>query len=124
MSKKRPISPHLTIYKPQITSVLSITHRLSGVALFFGAWLFAIWIVMNVYGCGSCINPFLSSEAGQAILVLWSMALFFHLLNGIRHLCWDIGAGYQLKSLTLSGWAVVIGTIVLTIVSWMLPVLI
>lgn len=120
MSKKskRPTSPHVTVYKPQITSVLSITHRITGVALYAGAVVFALWIIFNVYGCSRCINPLLGSTVGQVFLVLWSMALFYHLLNGIRHLFWDAGLGYEIRTVTTTGWVVIIGTFLLTIITW------
>lgn len=118
MSNKRPLSPHLSIYKPQITSVLSITHRLSGVALFVGAILLAWWVVFNTYGCGSCVNALVGSTVGQIFLGLWSLALYYHLLNGVRHLFWDIGKGYELKTLYRSGYFVLFGSVALTALSW------
>lgn len=114
----RPLSPHLTIYKPQITTVLSITHRATGIALYFSAWLFAAWIIISAYSPCDCLNSFIRSGVGQAGLVLVSMALFYHLFNGIRHLFWDIGKGYSLRAVTLSGWSVIILTIVTTIIVW------
>ena len=114
----RPLSPHIGIYKPQITSVLSITHRMTGLALYAGALLLAWWIIANIYGCASCINPLIESQAGKIILVLWSFALFYHMLNGIRHLFWDMGKGFELKTLRASGIAVLIGAVTLTLLSW------
>ena len=116
-SSNRPLSPHLTIYKPQITSVLSITHRLTGVALLIGAVLLAWWIVFNVYGCGSCINPL-----GKIFLFLWSLALYYHLLNGIRHLFWDMGKGFEIKTVNFTGVLVLILTIILTVSTWLLVI--
>ncbi len=115
---KRPLSPHIGIYKPQITSVLSITHRITGFGLYIGALLLAWWIIANVYGCGNCINSFIASDIGVAFLVLWSMALYYHLLNGIRHLFWDMGKGFEIKTVNRSGIAVLAGTLILTLVSW------
>lgn len=116
----RPLSPHLSIYKPQITSVLSIMHRLTGLALFVGVLLLSWWVVLEVYGCGSCVNALLSTTVARTILVLFSMAFYYHLLNGIRHLFWDIGQGYTIPVATRSGWAVILGTIALTVGSWYL----
>ncbi len=117
---KRPLSPHLTIYKPQITSVLSITHRLTGLALFAGVLLLSWWVVLRVYGCNSCLSNITSHPIVNTILILFSMAFFYHLLNGVRHLCWDAGKGYEIKTAAKSGWAVLIGTVVLTVGSWFL----
>lgn len=116
----RPLSPHLGIYKPQITSVLSISHRISGFALYVGAIILVWWILANVYGCASCINPLIASAAGRCIIGLWSFALFYHMLNGIRHLFWDLGKGFEIKTVNTTGLLVIFGAIVLTVVSWWL----
>jgi succinate dehydrogenase / fumarate reductase cytochrome b subunit len=116
----RPLSPHLTIYKPQITSVLSITHRLTGLALFAGVLLLGWWIVLRVYGCGSCVTKLTNLPFVHPILILFSMAFYYHLLNGLRHLFWDAGKGYTIPVATRSGWAVIVGTVVLTVASWFL----
>ena len=117
---KRPLSPHLQVYRPQITSVLSIVHRLTGVVLFFGLWLLATWIFLNVYSCAACINPLIESIYGRIFLVLWTLALYYHFLNGIRHLFWDIGKGYDLDVLKKSGYFVLFGTVVLTFITWLI----
>lgn len=114
----RPLSPHIGIYKKQITSVLSITHRMTGLALYAGAFLLAWWIIANVYGCASCINPLVESNPGKIILVLWSFALFYHMLNGIRHLFWDMGKGFEIKTVNKTGILVVIGSVLMTALSW------
>lgn len=117
---KRPISPHLSIYKPQITSMLSITHRMTGIALFVGALLFCWWIVANIYGCGKCLNPLIMSTPGKVFIFLWSVALYYHLLNGIRHLFWDMGKGYSIPIVNKSGIAVLLGVTALTILTWVI----
>lgn len=116
---QRPLSPHLMIYKPQISSVLSITHRITGFGLFIGALLLAWWIVLTVYGCTKCINPLIFSVPGKTFLVLWTLALYYHMLNGIRHLFWDAGKGFQLCAMRKSGYAVIFGAGALTVLSWM-----
>ena len=73
---------------------------------------------MNVYGCGSCINTILSSTIGKVALFLWSVALYYHLLNGIRHLVWDIGYGFEIETVNRSGQLTILGTIVLTAITW------
>jgi len=122
-ARKRPLSPHLSIYRPQITSVLSIMHRFTGVILFAGVVLFAWWVIANVYGCGRCVNGLLFTDTGKVIWVLFTLALYYHLLNGIRHLCWDVGKGYALRTVTISGWLVLCGTVVLTVLTWAAPVI-
>lgn len=118
-TSKRPLSPHLTIYKPQITSVLSISHRLTGLGLFIGALLLAWWIVFNVYGSCDCVNNLIFSTVGRVFLILWTLALYYHLLNGIRHLFWDMGKGFEIKTVNKSGIFVLLGAFGLTIASWL-----
>ena len=120
--RPRPLSPHLQIYKPQITSMLSISHRATGVALAAGTLLLAAWIVAAAIGPGAHarVAAFAGSWIGQVLLFGWSVALFYHLLNGIRHLVWDTGRGFDLATMEMSGKAVVAGTVVLTALAWIL----
>ncbi len=115
---KRPLSPHIGIYKPQITSILSISHRISGFALYIGAVVLAWWIIANIYGYASCINSLVASGMGRAFLMLWSAALFYHMLNGIRHLFWDMGKGFEIRTVNITGILVIVGTILMTVFSW------
>lgn len=122
--ENRPLSPHISIYKPQITSVLSISHRITGVVLYFGI-VFLIWTLFAaVYTQKGedLLFMILGSYPGIIILFAWSFCLFYHLLNGIRHLFWDIGKGYELAIVTKSGIAVVIGAVLLTIGCWILVI--
>ena len=98
--RARPLSPHLQVYKPQITSVLSISHRLTGVALAAGTLLLAAWIIAAAMGpaAHARVAGFAGSWLGQLMLFGWSVALFYHLLNGIRHLFWDTGRGLDLAT--------------------------
>ncbi|MSP88892.1 MAG: succinate dehydrogenase, cytochrome b556 subunit [Alphaproteobacteria bacterium] len=116
----RPLSPHLQIYKPQLTSVLSITHRATGVALSAGAIFLVIWLAAAAAGPAryAQVNAFLGSWFGMLLLIGWTWALFFHLCNGIRHLAWDVGWGFELPQLHASGWAVVAGSVALTVIAW------
>lgn len=121
----RPLSPHLTWYKPQITSVLSILHRFTGIALGFGAVALAWWVVAvaiggDVYAGTSWLY---TSIAGQIVLFLWTIALTFHLGNGIRHLCWDADIGFDMATVNRSGIAVLVFTAALTIVIWLIVLL-
>ena len=117
---ERPLSPHLQVYRWQLTSVLSILHRATGVALSLGAILLVWWLGAASDGPEhyACMQRFLGSWIGLVLLFGWSVALFYHLCNGIRHLLWDTGYGLDLRSVYVGGWAVLAGTAVLTIVAW------
>ena len=119
-SHERPLSPHLQIYRPQLTSVLSIAHRGSGVLLCLGAILFAVWVIAAAAGpeAFDAMQEFLGSILGTIILMGFSLALFYHLCNGIRHLFWDVGKGLELAHAYRSGWAVLVASGLLTAVSW------
>ena len=116
----RPLSPHLQVYRPQITSVLSILHRLTGVVLAIGGVLLTYWLVSAAYGPDAFARAqaFLGSWFGRLILFGFTFSLFYHLCNGIRHLAWDIGWGFELPKLRASGIAVVVVSLGLTVVSW------
>lgn len=117
--EQRPLSPHLTIYKPQISSVLSITHRLTGIALYAGAFLLALWVIFSVYGCTECFKGILGHSISKVLLFGWNLALFYHLLNGVRHMVWDTGRGFSLPAMRFSGWLVVTLAVVLTVAVWL-----
>lgn len=116
----RPLSPHLQVYKPQLTSMLSILHRLTGVALAFGTLLLVWWLIAAATGPGAydAVQSFIGSILGRLLLLGWTFSLFYHLANGIRHLAWDTGRGFELATAYATGWLVVIAAIVLTLVSW------
>lgn len=116
----RPLSPHLQIYKPQLTSILSILHRLTGVLLVVGTLPFVYWLSALAGGpetYGSA-QTFFGSPAGQIILLPWVFALFYHLCNGIRHLFWDMGLGFDLGTLYVSGTVVVLAAVLLTLATY------
>lgn len=116
----RPLSPHLQVYKPQLTSMLSILHRLTGVALAFGTLLLVWWLIAAATGPGAydAVQSFIGSILGRLLLLGWTFSLFYHLANGLRHLAWDTGRGFELTTAYATGWLVVIAAIVLTLVSW------
>ena len=120
-ASNRPLSPHLQVYRPQLTSVLSITHRATGVALALGLLLLAYWLLALAGGPESYAGArdLLGSWLGKIILFGFSFALFYHLCNGVRHLFWDAGLGLELKSAYASGWAVVAVSAALTALSWL-----
>jgi succinate dehydrogenase / fumarate reductase, cytochrome b subunit len=119
-SADRPISPHLQIYRWQLTSVLSILHRAAGIVLSAGAILLVWWLVAAASGPDAyeAVANFLGSWIGLLLLFGWTAALFYHLCNGIRHLVWDTGQALDLKSTYLGGWLVVGATAVLTVITW------
>lgn len=117
---QRPLSPHLQIYRPQWSSVLSILHRITGLVLSAGTVLIAVWLVALASGPEpfATVEGWLSGLPALIVLIGWTLAMFYHLLNGIRHLFWDTGMWLDLSSARLSGWFAVIGAIVLTAVVW------
>ena len=120
----RPLSPHLQVYRPQITSALSIFHRITGVALSTGTVLLA-WFLVAAATSDSAyatVSGVIRSPVGALVLVGWIASLWYHFLAGIRHLAWDAGYGYGLPSVHATGRAVLIGTAaltVLTILGWL-----
>ena len=121
-SDRRPLSPDLQIYRPQLPSVLSITHRLTGAALSVGSPLLVFWLIMAAAGPQSyaALHDFLASWLGLALLLGWTFSLFYHLCNGIRHLFWDAGYGFELEAIYASGWAVVVISAGLTLAAWII----
>jgi succinate dehydrogenase / fumarate reductase, cytochrome b subunit len=120
MSDPRPLSPHLQIYRWQLTSVMSILHRASGIALSVGAILLVSWLGAAADGPEpyAKMQWFFGSPGGLVLLFGWSVALFYHLCNGVRHLVWDTGRGLELPSVYAGGYVVLAATAMLTIVAW------
>ncbi|MBM3509736.1 MAG: succinate dehydrogenase, cytochrome b556 subunit [Alphaproteobacteria bacterium] len=116
----RPLSPHLQVYRPQITSILSVIHRGTGVVLGIGTLLLAWWLIAAASGpeAYAQFNWFISGWIGRLVLLGFTYSLFYHLCNGIRHLFWDIGAGFELASVSATGWVVVIFSLGLTGLAW------
>lgn len=117
---QRPLSPHLQVYKPQLTSVLSITHRATGMALGLGTILLVWWLIAAATGdqAFATAQAFWYSWFGRLLLLGWSYALFYHLCNGIRHLCWDAGYGFTIQATYRSGWTMVCSSLALTLIAW------
>jgi len=116
----RPLSPHLAIYSWKISSTLSIVHRMTGVALSFGALVLVGWLVSIVsgYNMYSVVNDLLSSIIGSLALFGWTFCFFYHLCNGIRHMCWDVGKGFERLRAQQSGMLVLAVAIILTVGLW------
>ncbi|HLS68795.1 MAG TPA: succinate dehydrogenase, cytochrome b556 subunit [Kiloniellales bacterium] len=124
-ANRRPLSPHLQVYRPQLTSVMSVTHRFTGIALAVGTLLLVYWLAAAAAGPEAFARAqgFVGSWFGILLLFGWTVALFYHLCNGIRHLFWDAGYGFELPQAYASGWAVVIATGVLTLLAWIIGVI-
>ena len=114
----RPLSPHLTVYRPQVTSVLSIFHRASGCFMALSMALIVWWFLAAATGVGyfDLVDGLMTSWIGGLIMIGSAAAFFYHLLNGLRHMWWDIGNGMEMDQVSQSGVAVLAGTAVLTII--------
>jgi len=118
--RPRPLAPNVQIYRPQLTSVLSILNRITGVALSVGAIVLVIWLLAAARGpqAYAVVQGAIASWIGQVVLLGATFAFFLHFCGGIRHLVWDTVHGFELRSIYISGWAVVTASIVLTVVAW------
>tara|TARA_R110002110_G_scaffold85816_4_gene223888 strand:+ start:231504 stop:231899 length:396 start_codon:yes stop_codon:yes gene_type:complete len=116
----RPLSPHVQVYRPQFTSVLSILHRITGIGLAGGTLLLVWWLIAAAAGPTEfdAVQNFIGSIVGRILLLAWSFALYYHLCNGIRHLFWDAGKGFELGTAYASGLLAVVAATVLTAISW------
>jgi succinate dehydrogenase / fumarate reductase cytochrome b subunit len=119
-SHPRPTSPHLQIYRLPLTAVASILHRITGVGLAIGTLALVYWLIAAAMGEESfdTAQAIAGSWIGRLALFAWTLAFFFHLANGIRHLVWDAGRGFELPTTYRNSWIVFIGAIVLTLVAW------
>ena len=119
-AQNRPLSPHLTIYKRYPTMVVSIVHRITGGALYFGTILIAWWLIAAAAGPGyfDFANAVLGSIIGQLVLLGFTWALLFHMLGGLRYLFGDTGRGLEKHVATKVAWATVIASLVLTVLVW------
>lgn len=115
--QQRPLSPHLQIYRPQLTSVMSICHRISGVFNLLLLVLICAYLLSLVAGELSYrqMTDFLSSGLGRGLLFLLTLSLCYHFVNGVRHLLWDFGKLLRLKQAIASGWLVIVSSLVLTL---------
>jgi succinate dehydrogenase / fumarate reductase cytochrome b subunit len=115
--QQRPLSPNMQLYRPQLTSVLSIVSRLTGIA----AIALVIWLAAGAAGphAYAIVKVALASWVGQVFLFAFTLAFFLHLLGGIRHLVWDTVHGFELRAIYMSGWTVVAASAVMTLVAWL-----
>ena len=119
---QNPLSPHLQIYRWHISSLLSITHRISGIINLFSLILLFFWLVALSLGENNyelfllVINSFI----GKFILIGFTWSMIFHILSGIRHLVWDIGYGFEIKTANISGIVIITSSLILTVIFWLL----
>lgn len=118
-SVNRPLSPHLQVYKPQLTSLLSITHRGTGVFLGLGALFLSCWLLSIANGpeTYSALQSHIVSWYGQLFLYALIFSLYYHLCNGIRHLFWDAGLGLEIRTTYISGYVVLVASVLLTVIT-------
>ena len=123
---RRPLSPHLQVYRPQLTSVLSIMNRLTGIASSVGTLLLVWWLVAAAGSPGAfaTMQGFMGSWFGMLLLFGWTAALLYHFFGGLRHLAWDAGYGFDLPQVYASGWAVVAATGISTVLIWIVALLV
>lgn len=116
----RPLSPHLSVYRWQITNTLSILHRLTGFGLTLGLFPLAAWLWALAYDAAlfDCMNQLFASVLGKLFLFGWTLAFYYHLANGIRHINWDMGRGFALPTVTSSGQVVVAFALAMSVFTW------
>jgi len=121
-TRSRPLSPHLQIYKLPLLAKLSISHRISGVGLAIGSLLLAYWLGSAAYSPEAYerAQGLIGSFPGYVALFAWSLAVFYHLSNGVRHLIWDAGHGFDLPTANASSRLVLLSTVVLTVLAWII----
>ena len=119
---ERPLSPHLQIYRPMLTMMMSIVHRVTGAALFFGTALLAWWLLAAATGPEAFATAqwFMGSFIGRLILFGYTWALIHHMLGGLRHLVWDTGRGFDLPTVEIMAKATLGGSIALTLIVWVI----
>lgn len=118
--RQRPLSPNIQLYRPQLTSMLSILNRLTGVFLSVSAIALVIWLLAATAGPKNyaVVEAMFASCVGKVMLFACTFAFFLHFLGGIRHLVWDTAHGFELRMIYLSGWTVVVASVVMTAVAW------
>lgn len=121
-NSERPTSPHISVYRWPISMTLSILHRMTGVALAVGLVVYVAWLMAAAGGSNDYRQfvDLMQSPLGRIALVGWSLAFFFHLCNGVRHLFWDTGRGFEMSQVNASAWTVIVTSVVMTLLYWWL----
>jgi len=117
---ERPLSPHLTIYRPLINMVMSIVHRLTGGANYVGTVLIAAWLVAAAMGpeAYGTLNALFGHPLGKLVLLGYSWSVIHHMLGGMRHLIWDTGRGLEIGTVNVLSWLTILGSLALTAALW------
>ncbi|HPG89253.1 MAG TPA: succinate dehydrogenase, cytochrome b556 subunit [Hyphomicrobium sp.] len=118
----RPLSPHLQIYKPLINMVMSIVHRITGAALYFGSALLAWWLISAATSPEyfNYVSSWFETWPGKLIMIGYTWALLHHMIGGLRHFLWDTGRGYDLETIDLLSWGSIVVSLAATLVIWFL----
>lgn len=116
----RPLSPHISIYRWPITMTTSILHRATGVAISVGFIVLVAWLCVAAAGFEAYTTfvSIMDTVIGKVLLIGWSFAFFFHFSNGLRHLVWDTGRGFEMRQVNASAWLVIISSVVMTALFW------
>lgn len=119
-ASNRPLSPHIQIYRPAISMVMSIVHRITGTALYLGMLVLVWWLIAAASGPGyyNVAMDWIGSPVGYIVLIGLSWAVFHHALGGLRHFLWDTGRGFEIPTVLRLSWATLIGSLTLTAVFW------
>lgn len=122
VTRQRPLSPHLSIYRLKITMTMSIMHRITGAALYFGTLLLAAWLIAAAFSedAFNMVSAIYNSWIGLLVLFGYTWALLHHLAGGVRHFIWDMGAGLEKHTATKIAWATLAFSLPATIVVWVL----
>ena len=117
---QRPLSPHIQIYSPLINMVMSIVHRITGAALYFGTLILAWWLIAAASGPGyfKFVSGLFGTWPGKLVLIGYTWAFLHHMLGGLRHFIWDMGRGFDLKTIDQLSWATIILSLSLTAAIW------
>ena len=123
---RRPLSPHLQVYRPQLTSILSIMNRVTGLAASVGTLMLVWWLVAAASGPAAFdrVQWFIGSPVGLFMLFGWTASLFYHFFGGLRHLAWDAGYGFSLEKTHQTGWAAIIATVAATLLVWIVGLIV
>ncbi|MGO4684241.1 succinate dehydrogenase, cytochrome b556 subunit [Hyphomicrobium sp. 2TAF46] len=117
---ERPLSPHLQIYSPLVNMVMSIMHRITGAALYFGSLLVAWWLIAAATGPDyyNYVSSWFATWAGKVVLLGYTWVLMHHMVGGLRHFIWDTGHGYDLRTIDILSWGTLAASFTLTAVIW------
>jgi len=120
---ERPLSPHLQVYRPLINMTMSIVHRMTGAALYFGTLFVAWWLTAAATSehYFNFVSAIFASLPGKVVLIGYTWALLHHMLGGLRHFVWDTGRGYDLKTVDLLSWGTLVFSLAATVVIWLKP---